>query len=118
MDRALIKLDFFSMEKNESSSKSQFQKFLHRQLSFLVGSTGCTKDLDSEVKEDIFDSTQWLPDSCSLALHKHCFTTISNFQSSGCWTLTSFVGGRHHQLLESLTQVLRDFRNSFLVKKK
>ncbi|PON51907.1 Jasmonate-zim domain protein [Parasponia andersonii] len=34
MPRATVVLDFFGMERDQSSSKSQFQKFLHRQRSF------------------------------------------------------------------------------------
>ncbi|XP_062110726.1 protein TIFY 9 [Humulus lupulus] len=34
MARATVELDFFGMERDQSSSKSQFQKFVHRQRSF------------------------------------------------------------------------------------
>ncbi|PON91819.1 Jasmonate-zim domain protein [Trema orientale] len=34
MSRATVELDFFGMERDQPSSKSQFQKFLHRQRSF------------------------------------------------------------------------------------
>ncbi|MFS7911721.1 hypothetical protein Hanom_Chr02g00121431 [Helianthus anomalus] len=58
------------------------------------------------------------PDKYSLVQHKHCSITISNFRFNGCLILTSFVGGKHLQLLESSTQFLRDFRNYFLAKRK
>ncbi|KAF5809820.1 hypothetical protein HanRHA438_Chr04g0172061 [Helianthus annuus] len=58
------------------------------------------------------------PDKYSLVQRKHCSITISNCRFNGCLILTSFVGGKHLQLLESSTQFLRDFRNYFLAKRK
>lgn len=65
MSRATVELDFFGMEK-ESSSKSQFQKFLDRQRSF----------------RGRFDS-QFL----SLPLHIMCYAIYM----PRCWRLRFFV---------------------------
>ncbi|CAN6545546.1 unnamed protein product [Malus baccata var. baccata] len=52
-----------------------------------------------------------------LANYEH-FLDVTLTRDNNMTTGKIYQGGRHHQLLESLTQVLRDFRSYFSVKMK
>ncbi|PON83635.1 Jasmonate-zim domain protein [Trema orientale] len=55
MSRATVELDFLGMERDQSSSKSQFQKFLHRQRSFR-GIQSAISKISTEVLKSVIAS--------------------------------------------------------------
>ncbi|KAK8527637.1 hypothetical protein V6N12_054843 [Hibiscus sabdariffa] len=65
-----------------------------------------------------FESKPWPLDSYFLELRKLCSTTTNNFPFNACSILILLAGGKHRLLLGLLILVLRDFRNSSLVKRK